>query len=169
MGDFDFVFKWTDENIQLLKDLFAKGLSYAQIGAELGAPNRNIIAGKLKRLGLKKGNGHYIPKGEGTKKKVYVRKDTALAIHRRSHNFVSQRIFTKLNEPRKHINKLPPDAELLKCSIMGLTNANCHWPLGDPIEPNFAFCGCPVVKAPYCNFHYRMSRAKPAERNNTDV
>ena len=43
---------WTDEKIEDLKKLWAKGLSTAEIGRELGV-SKNAVVGKSHRLGLK--------------------------------------------------------------------------------------------------------------------
>ena len=44
---------WTDERLEELKKLWAKGLSISQIGEALGV-SRNAIAGKAHRMGLPK-------------------------------------------------------------------------------------------------------------------
>ena len=44
---------WTDERLEELKKLWAKGLSISQIGELLGV-SRNAIAGKAHRMGLPK-------------------------------------------------------------------------------------------------------------------
>ena len=43
---------WTDERVELLKKLWAEGLSASQIAAELGGVTRNAVIGKVHRLGL---------------------------------------------------------------------------------------------------------------------
>ena len=43
---------WTDERVELLKKLWADGLSASQIAAELGGITRNAVIGKVHRLGL---------------------------------------------------------------------------------------------------------------------
>ena len=43
---------WTDERVELLKKLWADGLSASQIAAELGGVTRNSVIGKVHRLGL---------------------------------------------------------------------------------------------------------------------
>ena len=42
---------WTDERVELLKKLWADGLSASQIAAELGGITRNAVIGKVHRLG----------------------------------------------------------------------------------------------------------------------
>ena len=43
---------WTEERVELLKKLWAEGLSASQIAAELGGITRNAVIGKVHRLGL---------------------------------------------------------------------------------------------------------------------
>ena len=43
---------WTDERGELLKKLWAEGLSASQIAVELGGITRNAVIGKVHRLGL---------------------------------------------------------------------------------------------------------------------
>src|SRR5437868_9966473 len=43
---------WTDERVELLKALWADGLSASQIAGELGGVTRNAVIGKVSRLGL---------------------------------------------------------------------------------------------------------------------
>src|SRR5687767_4326310 len=43
--------KWTDERIELLKEMWANGRSAAQIAAHLGGISRSAVIGKLHRLG----------------------------------------------------------------------------------------------------------------------
>jgi hypothetical protein len=38
----------------------------------------------------------------------------------------------------------------------------CRWPIGDPQHPGFRFCGCPVVRRPYCERHRTMAYAPSA-------
>jgi GcrA cell cycle regulator len=47
------VMAWTDERIDLLKNLWEKGLTASQIAEELGEVSRNAVIGKAHRLGLK--------------------------------------------------------------------------------------------------------------------
>jgi GcrA cell cycle regulator len=45
-----------------------------------------------------------------------------------------------------------------RASILTLKEAMCRWPIGDPGEPEFHFCGrksCGTL--PYCEHHARMA------------
>ena len=43
---------WNDERVELLKKLWADGLSASQIAGRLGGVTRNAVIGKVHRLGL---------------------------------------------------------------------------------------------------------------------
>ena len=43
---------WTDDRVDLLKKLWAEGLSASQIAGRLGSVTRNAVIGKVHRLGL---------------------------------------------------------------------------------------------------------------------
>ena len=42
---------WTDDRVEVLKKLWAEGLSASQIAARLGGVTRNAVIGKVHRLG----------------------------------------------------------------------------------------------------------------------
>ncbi len=43
--------------------------------------------------------------------------------------------------------------------LLGLEDGYCHWPLGNPGEVEFRFCGDKVVtQRPYCVHHLRIGR-----------
>ena len=43
---------WTEDRVELLKTLWAEGLSAAQIANKMGGVTRNAVIGKVHRLGL---------------------------------------------------------------------------------------------------------------------
>jgi hypothetical protein len=48
-----------------------------------------------------------------------------------------------------------------RLSLLELTEATCHWPIGDPLSPDFFFCGGKVLTGlPYC----AVTRASPISR-----
>jgi GcrA cell cycle regulator len=162
---------WTDERVELLKKLWADGLSASQIAGEFGGITRNAVIGKVHRLGLSgrakapsaaprqrkpRPAGHFIR----TSRPV-ARGNTALA-HDLSLLF------------EEHVQEAEPELENIipigqRVSIMQLTEATCHWPIGDPGSPDFAFCGGKTVAAgmPYCGYHSRIAY-QPAQDRRRD-
>lgn len=52
-------------------------------------------------------------------------------------------------------------------TTIALTLDTCRWPFGDPVEPDFHYCGeLPLVGRPYCTKHdaqsYHAARPKKA-------
>lgn len=52
-----------------------------------------------------------------------------------------------------------------RCGILELTDDKCRWPIGDPHQPDFFFCGGRALAGlPYCGFHARIAYAPVADR-----
>ena len=60
---------WTDDRVEILKKLWAEGLSASQIARELGDVTRNAVIGKVHRLGLAGRASPTKPKSEYCHKK----------------------------------------------------------------------------------------------------
>lgn len=58
--------------------------------------------------------------------------------------------------PRAVWRPLPGRAPV---ALVDLDRGQCRWPLGDPREPGFGFCGLPVAgdRTSYCTAHHRVS------------
>jgi len=53
---------------------------------------------------------------------------------------------------------LEEEPPIIRHPLAKLTGRMCHWPIGDPREPDFAYCGEPKDPAgPYCKKHAAMS------------
>ncbi|MCJ7526854.1 MAG: GcrA cell cycle regulator [Methyloceanibacter sp.] len=150
---------WTDERVELLKKLWAEGLSASQIAGRLGGVTRNAVIGKVHRLGLS---------GRATSSR------SSSPRSRRTHVPRANRAPTLMFGTRGNVALKPqfeteldlapaPLAELViplheRASILTLKEAMCRWPIGDPGEPEFHFCGrkkCGTL--PYCDHHARMA------------
>jgi GcrA cell cycle regulator len=52
-----------------------------------------------------------------------------------------------------------------RCSLVELNDEKCHWPIGDPGQPDFFFCGGKALTGmPYCGYHSRIAYQPPADR-----
>ena len=117
---------WTDERVELLKKLWADGLSASRIAAELGGVTRNAVIGKVHRLGL---SGRAKPPSSSVNRP---RKP------RPSHLFrgvrASVRGNTALAARSAYDYDLEPEPELIeniiplgqRCSILELSDEKCH-------------------------------------------
>jgi hypothetical protein len=45
--------------------------------------------------------------------------------------------------------------------LCALTPETCHWPLGDPRDRDFRFCGAPAIEPPYCAHHRALAYLAP--------
>lgn len=66
-----------------------------------------------------------------------------------------------------------PDLEPLRledgkpAQTLTLTDAMCKFPIGDPGEKSFGFCGRSVSRGPYCSDHARLSYQPPQRRRRS--
>jgi GcrA cell cycle regulator len=148
---------WTDERVEALKKLWSEGLSASHIAAELGGVTRNAVIGKVHRLGLagraksptssaprprkQRPHGHMLRVSRPS-----VRGNTALA---HAYELEAEA------EPELVDNVIPMGQ---RRTLLELTESTCHWPIGDPGQPDFFFCGGQTVaNLPYCAYHSRVA------------
>jgi GcrA cell cycle regulator len=148
---------WTEERVELLKKLWAEGLSASQIAGRLGGVTRNAVIGKVHRLGLSgratssrssspRPRRSHVPRANRTPSLVFgTRGATAL-----------KPFYETEPEPMTLEELVIPLHE--RASILTLKESMCHWPIGDPGEPEFHFCGRKSCGSlPYCEHHARMA------------
>ena len=60
----------------------------------------------------------------------------------------------KAKPPMEDVREKPP----LMIPLTELTSSTCRWPVGDPRDPGFGFCGHPPkTGSVYCGFHHKQS------------
>jgi GcrA cell cycle regulator len=157
---------WTDDRVELLKKLWADGLSASRIAAELGGVSRNSVIGKVHRLGLAgraKSPTASMPRqrkarSQGAMVRIArpaIRGNTALA---------TLHAFEPEIEPDLEVSEnIIPIGQ--RCTILELGEGKCRWPIGDPSAPDFFFCGGKTIEGlPYCGYHSRIAYQPPADR-----
>ena len=150
---------WTDERVEHLKRLWSEGLSASQIAAELGGITRNAVIGKVHRLGLSgraKAPSAAVarPRKPRTAAPMFraprpmMRGNTALA---------AMPVYDMDPEPEPQpIENIVPIGQ--RCTILELNEDKCKWPIGDPGQADFFFCGGKTVTGvPYCGYHSRIA------------
>jgi GcrA cell cycle regulator len=140
---------WTLERLELLKNLFAAGLSCREIAGDIGV-SRNAVIGKLSRLNLTREIG-----GEAQRP---ARKDAAKGRRAGSvPRLQYQLLRTLYAEPQPAANGEPIHNEHC-CSLLELSELRCRWPISTPGAEDFCFCGnMPVEGLPYCPGHSRLA------------
>lgn len=169
---------WTDERVEKLKELWGEGMSASQIAKALGGVTRNAVIGKVHRLGLSnRGTGPEEPKPAAKPAKparpakVAEAKDAAPATEEPKPQPVVRTppAIRDATQPRAPGLPTPEEqaaratlAEIEKMArrldLLSLTERTCKWPIGDPTEDNFHFCGLPSVAGkPYCEHHVAVA------------
>ncbi len=156
---------WPDEQVTLLKKLWGEGLSASKIADHFGSTkSRNAVIGKVHRLKLE---------GRATTK----RKPTARRVPDRPRKRILVRKARK-SPWQKHLDALPADLpppaiieapipEAQRRTVETLEAHHCRWPIGDPQEADFHFCGSKKIDGlPYCECHARRAynTAAPSEK-----
>ena len=155
---------WTDERVELLKKLWADGLSASQIAAELGGITRNAVIGKVHRLGLSgraKSPSSVSPRPRKTRAHPHMLR-AARPVMRGNTALAPVYDYDVDAEP-EHIDNFIPIGQ--RRSILELTEETCRWPIGDPGSIEFFFCGGQTgTGAPYCTFHARVAYQPAGDR-----
>ncbi|MDB2384156.1 GcrA cell cycle regulator [bacterium] len=175
---------WTDDRVATLKKLWLEGLSASQIATELGeGVTRNAVIGKVHRLKL---SGRAKPATSTARPRTAARPSrrtssggggshstTGATMRRRTttttsvvgatvmKHEVTEEVEVKVNSANEIFI---PEGERL--TLLQLSEKTCKWPIGDPLLPDFHFCGRDSNDdAPYCEFHskkayHQMDRRK---------
>ena len=165
---------WNDERVELLRKLWAEGLSASQIAAQLGGVSRNAVIGKVHRLKLSS-RGRATPAPVRQKRassgasggKTVTRAATASRSMPVSIGATAlQTQFEVEPVVRHHIrpveNVVVPISRRLQ--LVELNERTCKWPNGDPLSEDFSFCGNDSSEGPYCTYHSRIAFQPASER-----
>ncbi|MGI9481709.1 MAG: GcrA family cell cycle regulator [Hyphomicrobiales bacterium] len=154
---------WTDDRVEILKKLWAEGLSASQIANRLGGVTRNAVIGKVHRLGL---SGRATPSRAAKPKQRRTREPSHPSKATPSfHSAGSAALKAAIEEAAETLPEptpspiraveLPPGS---RCDILQLSDRTCRWPIGDPGTDEFCFCGAtPKTGHPYCEHHVQVA------------
>ncbi len=177
---------WTDDRVEKLKQLWGDGMSASQIAKALGGVTRNAVIGKVHRLGLSNrgtASGGQTASGDAKKADKPARpsrpakaaagpKHAAAAVEAAKPAPVAVRtqpVIRDATQPRAPGLPTPEEqaaratlAEIEKMArrldLLSLTERTCKWPIGDPTEESFHFCGLPSAAGkPYCEHHVAVA------------
>lgn len=151
---------WTDDRVDVLRKLWADGLSASQIAAELGGVTRNAVIGKVHRLGLS-GRAKNTSTAASRQKRAANRTPGYSKTNRSPRGQGTSVATTQ----RQAIVVDVPKPTLLNIELLELSENTCKWPVGDPQDNDFAFCGNKSRdKDPYCEYHCKLAYQPAAER-----
>ncbi len=157
-------FAWSQESVALLRRRWAEGASASSIAHELGAGvSRCAVLGKVHRLKLKQPEfkRHHLDKERLPKRprgpRPSSRRAGIRAPSRLTAAFQALGLDALFGAAHNPPVSAPADACRAfgtGCGLLELTDATCRWPVGDPDEAHFVFCGAaPFKPYPYCVGH----------------
>ncbi|HAE95416.1 MULTISPECIES: GcrA family cell cycle regulator [Hyphomonas] len=160
---------WTEERVSVLKKLWAEGHSASQIAKQLGGVTRNAVIGKVHRLGL---SGRATPSRPVkrpprlARPKPRVLPDGSVKVAAPAAPETPE--VRPAAERTEVMAPLPPlqQADGEPASILTLRDSMCKWPIGDPADPKFAFCGRKADCGPYCSEHAKVA-FQPARKRES--
>lgn len=137
---------WTDDRVALLKKLWTEGRSAAEIAKELGGITRNAVIGKAHRLKL----SNRVSPIQQNNKKPAAAKPVEKRIEKSVADLPLSKAVVKAKQPDREAGSL--------LSLLDLKPRMCRWPVGDPHDETFGFCGEDVIMGlPYCCEHAKMA------------
>jgi GcrA cell cycle regulator len=132
---------WTEERVDLAKQLWREGISASQIALKVSGKDKTFTRNAVieKMLQLKRAERASAPR------------------RRMSKPTMRSRLADIQAKSLPPINQTP-----LVTDIMSLKNHHCRWPIGDPQDDGFGYCGA-TKHAPfsYCEHHARIAYAPP--------
>lgn len=156
---------WDDARVEELKRLHSEGHSASRIAQMLGLASRNIVCGKLHRLGLSK------ERAAPAERPVQTPREPAAPPIPAPRTL---EIKAAAPAPRQERPVTAPAPEpvntpsLRLVTIDDLGSDMCRWPVGDPSRSDFRYCGgsAPAGR-PYCQHHaamaYEPERRRPSQ------
>lgn len=167
---------WTEERVALLRKLWLEKRSAAEIAAELGGTTRNAVIGKAYREGLSQKKSDIAAKNSApqsgkpakqAKPKVFTKPVQSELKNSQTETFEDTTDLDNFPEPARVKVEDPAsiiesarrsEAASPRLSLMELTENTCKWPIGDPAQDEFWFCGHPSEPGkPYCEPHNKIA------------
>jgi len=179
--------EWTEQRIDTLRKLWGQGQTASQIAAILGGITRNAVIGKAHRLGLtgrpspikREAGASPQPRrrvsaparrlpGAGQPSQVHGQPlPQTHGVSAAQAHAQTQRVEARGIEARAEPMPAPMPAPTKTNSTRTASHVGsrtCSWPMGDPKQPGFHFCGEPAEAGkPYCGHHCHVAYHKKSE------
>ena len=136
---------WNQQKVDDLKKLWNEGVATSRIGEQLGF-TKNAVIGKAFRLGLER-------RQNSRKKTARSQSVSSVTMYRETSAPVHSQMTPKREVTRRK------EKFSFKKSIVGTGSfKSCQWPIGDPLEEGFHYCGGQNIPTkPYCIEHYKKA------------
>ena len=145
---------WTNEQVEQLREMWTEGLTANEIAKRLGV-TKNAIVGKVHRLCLKARPSPI--KTKNAEDKVEDKKSVPVE---------EELPFAEVEQVAELSEADVSSKEKKTCcsgnvKLTELDSHTCRWPIGDPRDDDFCFCGKRVrAGQTYCDTHSAMAYVK---------
>lgn len=147
---------WTDEVVEELRKMWDKGMTTGQIAKALNV-TKNSIIGKVHRLCLTARPSPIKKAPAKTEKKPVPAKTVSKSATKATAETTI--ITTPIAE------KTEPIIEETNIPLVKLDNHTCRWPLGDPRDDDFCFCGKRIKTGQtYCEEHAAIAYVRTGKK-----
>ena len=148
---------WTDEVVEELRKMWDRGMTTGQIAKALNV-TKNSIIGKVHRLCLTARPSPIKKSPAKTEKKPQVTSKAS------SKPMKSSARPVETSAPV--IEKTETVIEETNIPLVKLDNHTCRWPLGDPRDDDFCFCGKRIKTGQtYCEEHAAIAYVRNGKKN----
>ncbi|MDR3473361.1 MAG: GcrA family cell cycle regulator [Devosia sp.] len=167
---------WTEAELELVQRRLKESATHSSIAREIGdGVTKNAVIGKAKRMKFEQGgrparpvsNSVVVARRAKGDKNANGGLGRMIGRARAAGAASISEVLTKGMQQGDRVVVSKPvirDSDVVPIPLMALTNQTCRWPLGDPLEPDFGFCGQPIVdgksildREPYCARHKRRA------------
>jgi len=139
---------WTDDSVEKLRQLWAQGLTANEIAKKLGV-TKNAIVGKVHRLCLT------------ARPSPIKSKEPEPAEIQESSSAAGDKVTESQIDDNPDKNTSDAKEELTNIKLVDLDSHTCRWPIGDPRDDDFCFCGKKVRSGQtYCDEHSMQAYVK---------
>ncbi len=174
---------WNDDSIALLEKLWNNGLSTTEIAKKMNV-SKNAIVGKVHRLCLKarpspikKKNDEIKAKITDADKKAEIEVEVEIEYSKDVTEEKPKKVKSSAKTDAKQTSAKATKSEIAtndknsnnaesapakkNIKLVELDSHTCRWPIGDPREENFCFCGKKVrAGQTYCDEHSQIAYIK---------
>jgi len=143
--------EWTNERVDELRRLWGQGQTASRIAELLGGITRNAVIGKAHRLGLR-GRPSPIRRDESHEPGQPASRPSRISAPAAA---LAEEL-TRDIQPPPEAPMPAPVAPPMPAAAKTLRSGSkaCSWPMGDPKQPGFHFCGEEAEPGrPYCAAH----------------
>lgn len=155
--------RWTEEAVEVLKELALEGRSASVIAGALRGASRSAVIGKANRIGIKLNGG----RGGGGRRDAGVYVSSAIggpgpSLVPSPRTKLRPALFRAPERKAAPAFAATEVGEMRRLGIEEIHQFVCRWPLGDPTSGDFAYCGLECAGGrSYCAGHCRMAYQPP--------